>query len=74
MSHVNEQPDAAERTRDHGTNSSNPSTIKQYDIDHSLDESATSESSSEDEQAGVKAIEAIARTWSPWSLGLAYFG
>lgn len=37
-------------------------------------ESVTSDSSSEDEQAGVKAIEAIAKTWSPWSLAIAYIG
>lgn len=65
----------AEGLRNYGTTLQPPKDVSRQEVDSGVDDISTSEgSSSEDEQAGVKAIEAIARTWSPWSLGIAYLG
>ena len=62
-------------TRNYGTTPHSSSNGIQKDVvDSPIDDSGISDTSSEDEQAGVKAIEAIARTWSPWSLTMAYVG
>ncbi|KAL9050587.1 MAG: hypothetical protein Q9162_006545 [Coniocarpon cinnabarinum] len=64
----------SEGIRDYGTAFDSNKDVLKKDVDPTVAESLTSESSSEGEQAGVQAIEAIARTWSPWSLMLAYVG
>ena len=74
MSAIDASHHDAQAVRDYGTTSHRSNGLTKHDVDPHTDESAYSDSSSEDEQAGVKTIEAIARTWSPWSLGLAYVG
>ena len=74
MSRAAQPPDSPELVRDYGTTSHQTKDTPQNFVDSTVDDSVTSGTSSEDEQAGVKAIEAIARTWSPWSLVIAYVG
>lgn len=55
--------------RDYGTTNSN-----KFDAGHTVEDITYSDTSSEDDQAGVKAIEAIARAWTPLALVAAYIG
>ncbi len=46
-----------------------------HDIDpEAVADDSSSDKSSEDGQAGVKAIEAVSKTWTIWSLACAYTG
>lgn len=74
MSHVDQAQRPYDNVRDYGTTSDQAASPPKDYIVSSVEDGVTSDTSSEDEQAGVKAIEAIARTWSPWSLGVAYVG
>ncbi|KAI9717093.1 MAG: hypothetical protein M1828_007426 [Chrysothrix sp. TS-e1954] len=58
---------------DYGTTGATGSIDHKSSVDPDVAE-RYSDSSSESEQAGVKAIEAVARTWTPWSLAIAYIG
>lgn len=61
---------------DYGTTSDTSPAVKYSD---SINKNAVSDTdsgsdSSNEEQAGVKAISAVARIWTPWSLVFAYTG
>ena len=54
----------------------NPATMQPQDKGHAYVRDADDQSSlsSSEPQAGVKNIEAISRTWTQWSLIVAYLG
>ena len=65
-------PSARRHFPDYGTTAGPES--KQSGVVQDDAEGAFSDTSSESEQAGVKAISAVSRIWTPWSLGVAYTG
>ena len=74
MSETDRSDGNTESIRDYGTSPNHSRAPTEQEDEFVVTGSVTSESSSDEDQAGVKAIEAIARTWSPWSLVIAYIG
>ena len=77
MSHDEHAP--FQGTKDYGTMPNPSADLHKNDVDSDIDDDddddeASGDSSEEEEQAGVKTIEVITRTWSSWSLSMAYVG
>ena len=67
-------PDSpSDSATDYGTNDLEPHDNRSK-VAPAVHQRHDSDSSSGSEQDGVKAIEAVARVWTPWSLIVAYTG